>query len=95
MNHSHSSHRIGLLVILGLGMMCSTANTSTGQAVSGRPVSSMTIFDTTMTDFMGDNDIEAAVLGVDLPALGEALGEIDAEGLLAPCLLYTSPSPRD
>ncbi len=31
-----------------------------------------------------DADIEAAVLGVDLPALGEALGEIDAEGLLAP-----------
>lgn len=41
-----------------------TSVQASGQAISGRPVPSMTIFDTTMTSFMNDNDIEAAVLGI-------------------------------
>src|SRR5262245_21211507 len=32
--------------------------------ISGRPVASMAVFDTTMTDFMTANSIEASVLGI-------------------------------
>jgi len=60
MKTTPTSQRIGFLAILGLGIVASSAH---GQ-VSGRPVASMSIFDSSMTTFMLANGIEAGVLGM-------------------------------